>query len=131
MSQVLTNLLVNALEHGSERAGVVVTVQGTDDEVTIAVHNSGPAIPEYELDGIFNAMKQRTVVQGSNNPARLECAGQCEREGRTAPNSAIDRNGPAVRLDDSLGDGEPQAQAARVRFVGLPELTKNVRQLIG
>ena len=68
MTQVLANLLVNALEHGSERANVVVTVQGTDDELTIAVHNRGPAIPEDELDGIFNAMKQRIAVAKSHRP---------------------------------------------------------------
>ena len=68
MSQVLTNLLVNALEHGSERASVTVNVHGTDDEVTIAVHNRGPAIPDDELDGIFNAMKQRTAVDTSSKP---------------------------------------------------------------
>ena len=58
MSQVLTNLIGNAVEHGSDRTAVTVGVQGSDGEVTIAVHNRGAAIPEEELDGIFNAMKQ-------------------------------------------------------------------------
>ena len=61
MSQVVTNLLGNALEHGSERSAVSVDVQGSDDEVTIAVHNHGAAIPEDQLDGIFNAMKLQTT----------------------------------------------------------------------
>jgi len=61
MSQVVTNLLGNALEHGSERSAVSVDVQGNDDEVTIAVHNHGAAIPEDQLDGIFNAMKLQTT----------------------------------------------------------------------
>jgi signal transduction histidine kinase len=61
MSQVVTNLLGNALEHGSERCAVSVDVQGTDDEVTIVVHNHGAAIPEHQLDGIFNAMKMQTA----------------------------------------------------------------------
>ena len=58
--QVLTNLLGNALQHGSERSAVSVDVQGNDDEVTIAVHNHGAPIPEDQLDGIFNAMKLQT-----------------------------------------------------------------------
>ena len=69
MTQVLTNLLVNALEHGSQRAGVAVSVHGTDDEVTIAVHNRGAAIPGDELDGIFNAMKRRSAVDKPNKPS--------------------------------------------------------------
>ena len=68
MTQVLTNLIGNALEHGSERAGVTVNVQGADDEVRIAVHNRGAAIPEDELDGIFNAMKHQTATTKSNKP---------------------------------------------------------------
>src|SRR3990170_5064213 len=59
ISQVLSNLIVNALEHGSERTPVTIDVRGDDDEVTIAVHNHGPAIPPEELDGIFTAMKRR------------------------------------------------------------------------
>jgi signal transduction histidine kinase len=68
MTQVLVNLIGNALEHGSERTGVDVNVQGGDDEVTIAVHNRGAAIPEEELDGIFNAMKHQTATAKSNKP---------------------------------------------------------------
>jgi len=65
MSQVVTNLLGNALEHGSERGAVSVDVQGTDDEVTIAVFNHGTVIPEEQLDGIFNAMKMQAAPNKS------------------------------------------------------------------
>lgn len=65
ITQVLTNLIGNALEHGSERGAVAIDVQGTDDEVTIAVHNRGVPIPEDQLDGIFNAMKLQTTTANS------------------------------------------------------------------
>jgi signal transduction histidine kinase len=68
MSQVVTNLLGNALEHGSERSTISVEVQGSDDEVTIAVHNHGTPIPEEQLDGIFNAMKMQTTPNQSTGP---------------------------------------------------------------
>jgi signal transduction histidine kinase len=68
MTQVLTNLLGNALEHGSDRTGVTVNVQGGDDEVKIAIHNRGVAIPDDELDGIFNAMKHQAATAKSNKP---------------------------------------------------------------
>ena len=69
MTQVVTNVINNALEHGSDRTGVAVDVQGKDDEVTIAVHNRGVAIPESQLDGIFNAMKQPSTSAKSTGPS--------------------------------------------------------------
>jgi signal transduction histidine kinase len=62
INQVLTNLIGNALEHGSDRTTVTVTVQGDDQEVTIAVHNLGAAIPTDQFDGIFNAMKRQQTL---------------------------------------------------------------------
>ncbi|HET6763659.1 MAG TPA: sensor histidine kinase [Longimicrobiaceae bacterium] len=57
ITQVLTNLVGNALEHGSPRARVTIRVGGSDSEVTVAVHNRGPAIPPEQVSGIFQAMK--------------------------------------------------------------------------
>jgi len=66
MTQVLTNLIGNAIEHGSQGTVVAVDVQGSDDEVTIAVHNRGVAIAEEQLDGIFSAMKRRPETTKSS-----------------------------------------------------------------
>lgn len=66
ITQVLTNLIGNALEHGSDRTAVKVTVQGDDKEVTIAIHNRGAAIPADQLDGLFNAMKRQGIAQTAN-----------------------------------------------------------------
>ena len=57
ISQVLANLIGNALEHGSEGTAVAVEVKGDEGEVSIAVSNRGPAIPAGRLNGIFNPMK--------------------------------------------------------------------------
>jgi signal transduction histidine kinase len=65
MTQVLANLIRNSLEHGSERSVVAINVQGADEEVTIAVHNRGPAIPAEQLNGIFNPMKSREATGSS------------------------------------------------------------------
>ena len=62
MTQVLTNLIGNALEHGSDRTSVKVDVQGDKQEVTVAVHNRGAAIPPEQLDGIFSAMKRQETA---------------------------------------------------------------------
>ena len=59
ISQALTNLVVNALEHGSDGSLITVETHGEREEVTIAVHNHGPKIPSGRLNGIFNPMKPR------------------------------------------------------------------------
>ncbi|HEX6748067.1 MAG TPA: sensor histidine kinase [Longimicrobium sp.] len=59
ITQALTNLVGNALEHGSPGTVVRVDVQGNDDEITVAVHNRGAAIAADRLNGIFNPMKPR------------------------------------------------------------------------
>jgi signal transduction histidine kinase len=69
MTQVLTNLIGNALEHGSARTAVKVSVQGDDKEVSVAIHNRGAAIPEDQLDGIFNAMKRQGIAQNADGPS--------------------------------------------------------------
>ncbi|HEX6368931.1 MAG TPA: sensor histidine kinase [Longimicrobium sp.] len=67
ISQVLANLIGNALEHGSDGTSVTVVVAGDDDEVCMAVGNRGPVIPGDQLNGIFNPMKPRE--QAANAPA--------------------------------------------------------------
>ena len=59
IAQVLANLVGNALEHGSEGTPVTVTVGGGGEEITVAVHNRGPAIPPEQLKNIFHPMKPR------------------------------------------------------------------------
>lgn len=63
ISQVLSNLVINALEHGSDGAVVTVTTRGDDEAITISVHNHGPAIPPSRLNGIFSPMKPRSAAQ--------------------------------------------------------------------
>jgi signal transduction histidine kinase len=71
ISQVLTNLIGNALEHGSDRTSVTVAVEGDEKEVTVAVHNRGAAISEDQLDGIFNAMKRQGMAGPDGQSANL------------------------------------------------------------
>jgi signal transduction histidine kinase len=67
ISQALTNLIGNALEHGAQ-GEVRVTVGGDEEEIVIAVHNGGPAIPPDRLNGIFNPMKPRETDSGPVGP---------------------------------------------------------------
>lgn len=62
ITQVVSNLISNALEHGSDRTAVEVDVHGDDENIEIAVHNRGAAMPEEQLDGIFSAMKRQSLT---------------------------------------------------------------------
>ena len=59
ISQALTNLVGNAVEHGAPGTTVTVDIQGDDENVTITIHNRGAVIPADRLNGIFNPMKAR------------------------------------------------------------------------
>ena len=63
ISQVLTNLLSNAVEHGNPGDTVGVVLEGNQDAVTIRVHNGGLAISPERLDGLFNPMKPDTSLR--------------------------------------------------------------------
>jgi signal transduction histidine kinase len=55
LSQMLSNLLGNAVQHGAPETPITVTATGSPQEVSIAVHNDGPPIPSGELEHLFLA----------------------------------------------------------------------------
>ncbi|MEP6691176.1 MAG: sensor histidine kinase [Gemmatimonadaceae bacterium] len=58
LSQVLSNLLGNAVQHGSATTIISVRVWGDSTDVVLQVHNRGPAIPVSDLPGLFNPFKR-------------------------------------------------------------------------
>ena len=58
LTQAITNLIGNAAQHGSGAAPIKVSARGDAHEVTIAVHNDGPAIPDELVGRIFQPMKR-------------------------------------------------------------------------
>jgi signal transduction histidine kinase len=59
LSQALSNLIGNAVQHGAEGTAVSVEIRGEPERVAVAVHNRGVPIAPDQLDGIFNPMKSR------------------------------------------------------------------------
>jgi signal transduction histidine kinase len=59
LTQVMANLVGNALEHGDPEKPVSVTLSGGSNEVRVAVHNHGVPIVPSMLSRIFNPMKRR------------------------------------------------------------------------
>jgi signal transduction histidine kinase len=56
LSQVWSNLLGNAVDHGSAAGSITVTARGGAEEVVCSVHNHGVPIPAAELRHIFNPL---------------------------------------------------------------------------
>ncbi|HEX8430486.1 MAG TPA: sensor histidine kinase [Longimicrobium sp.] len=54
ISQALTNLIENAVEHGTAGTPITVHVDADDHDVRVSVHNRGTAIPRDRLDTIFD-----------------------------------------------------------------------------
>jgi signal transduction histidine kinase len=69
VTQVLSNLIGNAVEHGDPATPVDVTVTGNDLEAVVAVHNRGPRISDTQLNGIFGPMKGNSATGDAAGPS--------------------------------------------------------------
>lgn len=58
LSQVLANLLANAVQYGTAKKPINVTIQGRAEDVVMRVHNEGSPIPPADLHGLFNPLKR-------------------------------------------------------------------------
>lgn len=65
ISQVLANLLGNAVQHGSTKSPITVTLIGRDEDVVITVHNRSPVIAPADMPGIFSPFKRLREVEAS------------------------------------------------------------------
>lgn len=57
IAQALSNLLGNAVQHGSQ-APIEVELRGEPDQVVVSVHNKGEPIPKRHLQDIFDPFRQ-------------------------------------------------------------------------
>ena len=56
--QILSNLVNNALQHGSQSAPISIFIAQEDDAVRLEVHNFGTPIPDTEIGHIFEPMRR-------------------------------------------------------------------------
>jgi signal transduction histidine kinase len=66
VSQALSNLVGNAVQHGAADTPVTVTARGGADDVYIAVHNGGPAILPVHMHQIFSPLTR--IQRGTPGP---------------------------------------------------------------
>lgn len=57
LTQALTNLVANAVQHGASDGVICITARGLPTEVVISVANRGPVIPRDAIGQLFLAMK--------------------------------------------------------------------------
>ncbi len=69
IGQVISNLLGNAVQHGSAKTQISVSVRGQAKEVVLRVHNRSPVIAADELPGIFGPFKRLKAGQSSTGSA--------------------------------------------------------------
>ena len=60
MRQVLSNLLGNALQHGSESGAIELSISSEGPDITLAVRNEGPPISPEVLPTIFDPLVRDT-----------------------------------------------------------------------
>jgi signal transduction histidine kinase len=62
ISQVISNLISNALQHGSPTEAVCVSLAGGTDKVQLIVHNLGTPIPVDEIGHIFEPLRRYSRI---------------------------------------------------------------------
>ena len=58
ISQVVTNLLGNAVQHGTSGTRIGLTAQGEAADVVLRVHSHGQTIPKVDIPGLFSPFKR-------------------------------------------------------------------------
>ena len=58
MEQVISNLITNAIKYSSLNQGVVVELVKNKSEAVLSVKDSGPGIPQHELDHLFKPFQK-------------------------------------------------------------------------
>jgi signal transduction histidine kinase len=65
LRQVLSNLMGNALQHGSAQGPIDVSAASEGSTVVLSVHNEGPPIPEELLATIFDPLMRYTTPEST------------------------------------------------------------------
>jgi signal transduction histidine kinase len=61
LGQLLSNLVGNAITHGTKGAPIQVRIVATDEDLVISVHNTGAVIPAHVLPSLFQPFKRPDI----------------------------------------------------------------------
>jgi signal transduction histidine kinase len=65
IEQVITNLVSNAIEHTKPGTEVIITLRAEPHFIRFSVQDSGPGIPEDEMDKLFKPFEKTSVKKTS------------------------------------------------------------------
>jgi signal transduction histidine kinase len=100
VAQMLSNLVGNAVQHGSAGAPVVVRVSGDDDGIVIAVNNRGPVIPAEKLGDIFDPLVRIASHAGGQGAERTSLG-----IGLFVSREIVHAHGGSVEVASNAADG--------------------------
>ena len=96
MSQVILNLIGNAIKFSPNGANIQVTVDQERTRVRISVHDNGPGIPADELSSIFSpfyrSQRSTSTLPGSGLGLAI-----CKR--------IVERHGGRIWAENAIGGG--------------------------
>ena len=97
MSQVLSNLVSNAVKFSPSGSVITVRARAAEGSVTIAVVDSGAGIPAAELDRLFKPFGRTSVQPTAGESSTGLGLAICRR--------IVEAQGGAVRVESSVGRG--------------------------
>jgi signal transduction histidine kinase len=89
LTQVISNLVANAMQYGREDGPVRVVAQAHSDGVALRVHNEGPPISEGAIKTMFDPMVRQQNPNGDKHPTGLGLGLYIAREVVTAHGGTI------------------------------------------
>jgi signal transduction histidine kinase len=98
LTQLLSNLLENALAYGTPGRPITIALNDMDAEQSISVHNFGQTIPVHDLERIFEPRSRGSVLDQSQAPQGMGLGLYISREIMRAHNGTL-----SVRSSDQEG----------------------------
>ena len=100
MTQVLTNILDNALRHTPEGGKIVLSARESQDQIKLAVQDSGPGLTQADLERIFDRF-YRTDTSRQRDGASLGGSGL----GLAIARSIVQAHGGYISAESEEGKG--------------------------
>jgi len=98
MTQVLTNILENALRHTPETGQVTLTAGEANGRLQISIQDSGPGVAEEELERIFGRFYR-------TDPSRQRMEDSGSGLGLAIAKSIVERHSGTIRAESKPGQG--------------------------
>lgn len=101
MTQVLTNILDNALRHTPENGKVVLSAKQAGERVELAIQDSGPGVSSEDLDRIFERFYRTDSARQRDGDKILSGSGL----GLAIAKSIVQAHGGQIDAESKTGQG--------------------------